>query len=80
MAEIGFEPLRTLDLVGRADLDERDFDAAGNFKFPHAVALTRAWRFDPPPLLTQAISKQPAMVAELPRKLDFSSLSDRKTI
>ncbi|MBB3139147.1 hypothetical protein FHS26_006933 [Rhizobium pisi] len=63
MAEIGFEPLKTLDLVGRADLDERDFDAAGNFKFPHAVALTRAWRFEPAPLLTRTLSRQLAMVA-----------------
>jgi hypothetical protein len=63
MAEIGFEPLKTLDLVGRADLDERDFDAAGNFKFPHAVALTRAWRFEPAPLLVRTLSRQLAMVA-----------------
>lgn len=63
MGEIGFEPLRTLDLVGRAELDDRDFDAAGNFKFPHAVALTRAWRFEPPKLLTQTISRQLSMVA-----------------
>ncbi|MCR9280330.1 MAG: hypothetical protein NXH99_01470 [Rhodobacteraceae bacterium] len=63
MAEIGFEPLRTLDFAERAELDERDFDVSGNFKFPHAVALTRAWRFEPPPLLTQTISEQLAMVA-----------------
>ncbi|NKK72781.1 hypothetical protein GFM13_20840 [Rhizobium leguminosarum bv. viciae] len=63
MAEIGFEPLRTLDLVGRADLDARDFDAAGNFKFPHAVALTRAGRFDPAPRLVETISRQLTMVA-----------------
>ncbi len=63
MAEIGFEPLKTLDLVGRADLDQRDFDASGNFKFPHAVALTRAWRFEPAPLLMRTLSKQLAMVA-----------------
>lgn len=47
MAEVGSEPLKTLDLIDRADLDQRDFDASGNFKFPHAVALTRAWRFEP---------------------------------
>ncbi|MBY5508324.1 hypothetical protein HFO81_22580 [Rhizobium leguminosarum] len=63
MAEIGFEPLRTLDLVGRADLDERDFDAAGNFKFPHAVALTRAWRFEPAPRVVETLAKQLTMVA-----------------
>ncbi|HCL67773.1 MAG TPA: hypothetical protein DIC56_23640 [Rhizobium sp.] len=63
MAEIGFEPLRTLDLVGRTELDSRDFDAAGNFKFPHAVALTRAWRFEPAPLLIQTLSRQLTMIA-----------------
>ncbi|MBO9127698.1 MULTISPECIES: hypothetical protein [unclassified Rhizobium] len=63
MAEIGFEPLRTLDLVGRADLDARDFDPAGNFKFPHAVALTRAWRFDPAPKVVETLARQLTMVA-----------------
>ena len=47
MAEIGFEPLRTLDLVDRGQLDERDFDERGNFKFPYAVATTRVWQFEP---------------------------------
>ena len=63
MAEIGFEPLRTLDLVEREALDPRDFDAAGNFKFPHAVATTRVWQFEPAPVLTQLLSRQLTMVA-----------------
>lgn len=63
MAEIGFEPLRTLDLVERGQLDERDFDERGNFKFPHAVATTRVWQFEPAPVLTQTLSRQLTMVA-----------------
>ena len=55
--------MRTLDFVNRNELDARDFDAAGNFKFPHAVALIRAWRFVPAPLLTQTIAEQLSMVA-----------------
>lgn len=63
MAEIGFEPLRTLDLVERDALDPRDFDAAGNFKFPYAVATPRVWRFEPMPVLTRLLSRQLTMVA-----------------
>lgn len=63
MAEIGFEPLRTLDLVERDALDPRDFDSVGNFKFPHAVATTRVWQFEPAPVLTQLLSRQLTMVA-----------------
>jgi hypothetical protein len=42
MGEIGFEPLKTLEIVDRRKLDPRDFDERGNFKSPNAVALTRA--------------------------------------
>ncbi|TIL84079.1 MAG: hypothetical protein E5Y73_35010 [Mesorhizobium sp.] len=63
MAEIGFEPLRTLDLVERNALDPRDFDAVGNFKFPYAVATTRVWQFEPAPVLTRLLSRQLTMVA-----------------
>jgi hypothetical protein len=63
MAEIGFEPLRTLEIVAHVDLDERDFDERGHYKFPHAVALTEAWRFAPQPLLTDTLSDQLTMLA-----------------
>lgn len=63
MAEIGFEPLRTLEVVAHAELDERDFDERGNYKFPHAVALTEAWRFVPQPLLSETLSGQLTMLA-----------------
>lgn len=63
MAEIGFEPLRTLDLIDREDLDPRDFDADDRFRFPYAVPLVRAWRFVPAPLLTDVLSKQLPMLA-----------------
>ncbi|MBB3933684.1 hypothetical protein GGR25_004762 [Kaistia hirudinis] len=63
MAEIGFEPLRTLEIATHADLDARDFDERGNYKFPHAVALTRAWRFVPQPVVTDTLSTQLTMLA-----------------
>ncbi|WP_371349371.1 hypothetical protein [Ancylobacter sp. IITR112] len=63
MAEIGFEPLRTLEIATHADLDPRDFDERGNYKFPHAVALTRAWRFVPQPVVTDTLSAQLTMLA-----------------
>ncbi len=63
MAEIGFEPLRTLDVIDRNELDPRDFDPFESFRFPHAVALVRAWRFVPSPLLTDVLAKQLTMLA-----------------
>ncbi|MCP4564159.1 MAG: hypothetical protein GY873_37445 [Bosea sp.] len=63
MAEVGFEPLRTLEIVSHADLEARDFDELGNYKFPHAVALTQAWLFAPQPLLTETLSEQLTMLA-----------------
>jgi hypothetical protein len=63
MAEIGFEPLRTLEIVAHVELDERDFDERGHYKFPHAVALTEAWRFAPQPLLIDTLSGQLTMLA-----------------
>jgi T5orf172 domain len=63
MAEIGFEPLRTLEIAAQGDLDNRDFDERGQYKFPHAVALTEAWRFIPQPLLVETLSGQLTMLA-----------------
>ena len=63
MAEIGFEPLRTLDLVDREELDPRDFDADGRFRFPFAVPLVRAWEFVHTPLLMDVLPKQLPMLA-----------------
>ncbi|RWP58007.1 MAG: hypothetical protein EOR08_28820 [Mesorhizobium sp.] len=63
MGEIGFEPLRTLDLIDRQDLDPRDFDADDHFRFPYAVPLVKAWRFTPAPFLTDVLSKQLPMLA-----------------
>lgn len=63
MAEIGFEPLRTLDHVDREELDPRDFDADGRFRFPFAVPLVRAWEFIHTPLLMDVLPKQLPMLA-----------------
>lgn len=63
MAEIGFEPLRTLDLVDREEFDLRDFDAEGRFRFPFAVPLVRAWEFVRTPLLMKVLPKQLPMLA-----------------
>ncbi|MBF0678424.1 MAG: hypothetical protein IR164_05720 [Devosia sp.] len=63
MGEFGFESLSTLDLVDRTDLDPRDFDANGQFKFPYAVPMIRAWAFDPAPRLMDTIKEQMSMAA-----------------
>lgn len=63
MGEIGFESFRTLEVMDRADLDDRDFDDQGRYKFPHAVAIVRAWRFLAKPLLTEYLTAQLTMIA-----------------
>jgi hypothetical protein len=63
MGEIGFESLSTLEVVDKAQLDPRDFDAIGKFKFPYAVPLVRAWRFEPAPLLLETVKEQLSMAA-----------------
>jgi hypothetical protein len=63
MGEIGFESFRTLEVMDRTDLDDRDFDGQGRYKFPHAVAIVRAWRFPAKPLLTEYLTAQLTMIA-----------------
>ena len=63
MAEFGFQPLRSMDYFSKKDLDPRDFDEKGNFRFPFGVPIVRGWIFDPQPLLSEAIRQKLTMLS-----------------
>ncbi|CAN7383904.1 hypothetical protein LJR016_002258 [Devosia sp. LjRoot16] len=63
MAEFGFQPLRSLDYFKREDLDPRDFDEKGNFKFPFGVPIVRGWMFEPQPRVNEAIRQKLTMLS-----------------
>jgi hypothetical protein len=63
MCEFGFQPLRSLDYLKKEELDPRDFDEKGNFKFPFGVPMVRAWAFDGKPLLAEVIKQKLTMLS-----------------
>lgn len=63
MAEFGRLRLRTLDYFSKDELDPRDFDARGNFKFPHGVPIVRGWAFDPQPFVNDVLKQRLTMLA-----------------
>jgi hypothetical protein len=63
MCEFGFQPLRSLDYLKKEELDPRDFDEKGNFKFPFGVPMVRAWAFDEKPLLSDVIKQKLTMLS-----------------
>ncbi|MFB9984357.1 hypothetical protein ACFSQQ_16515 [Mesorhizobium kowhaii] len=63
MAEFGRLRLRTLDYFTKDQLDLRDFDAQGNFKFPHGVPIVRGWVFNPQPLANDLLKQRLTMLA-----------------
>jgi hypothetical protein len=63
MAEFGFQPLRSMDYFDRSELDPRDFDEKGEYKFPFGVPLIRAWSFTGKPLLSDVVKQRLTMLA-----------------
>ena len=58
MAEIGREPVDTLDVL-RPDVPRpEDYDDAGRFRWPKGLLMIRAWAFDPSPLLRDVLAAQ----------------------
>lgn len=63
LAQFGRIPVDALDLLDRDSLPEHSFKD-GQYKWPKALAMLRAWRFDDPrPLLTKVLQRQLAMYA-----------------
>lgn len=65
-------PIDTLDVCSRGSFEGHHF-VDGQFKWPKALPILRAWRFEPRPLLTDIFERQ------LPRSatLGFFRLGDR---
>jgi hypothetical protein len=58
LAEIGRRAVETLDVIDPGIRNPGDFDANGNFKWPKAILMVRAWRFDPQPMLLDVLTEQ----------------------
>lgn len=58
LAEIGRLPIDSLDLLDPATIRPVDYDANGQFKWPKAMPMLRAWRFPDKPRVTDVLSKQ----------------------
>ena len=60
IAQFGRHPVEPLDVLKNADIAPDNFDERGNFKWPKALLMTRAWRFsdDPPPKLVDVLEAQ----------------------
>ena len=55
-AEIGRKEVRTEEVVDTSTFPARDF-IDDKFRWPEAIPMLRAWRFDPPPLANEVFGK-----------------------
>lgn len=58
MAEIGRIPIDTEDFLAERAKRKQDFDQAGQFRWPKAVPMVSAWRFEPSPMLLDVVEEQ----------------------
>ena len=58
MAEIGRIPVDTVDVIGDDVRSSHDYDEEGQFRWPKAIPMVRAWRFTPPPMLLDVLEEQ----------------------
>ena len=61
MVEFGRDEINTLDVLKQEDIrSENDYNKNGGFKWPKALAMTKAWRFtdDPLPLIKDIIAEK----------------------
>ncbi len=61
MVEFGRKEIDTLDVLKQEDIrSENDYNEQGEFKWPQALAMTKAWRFtdDPLPLIKDIIAEK----------------------
>lgn len=58
IAEIGRIPIDTLKVLPETSISPEDYDEKGNFRWPKALAMTKAWTFIKKPLLKDVLSEQ----------------------
>lgn len=58
IAQIGRIPVNSLDVLEPSAISPHDYDDQGNFRWPKALVMTRAWAFRSSPLLKDVLSQQ----------------------
>jgi hypothetical protein len=58
MAEIGRLAVDTLSVIDPNIRGPQDFDERGQFRWPKAILMVRAWRFEPQPKLLEVLAAQ----------------------
>lgn len=58
IAQIGRIPVETLNVLAESVISPNDYDERGNFRWPKALAMTRAWAFPSKPLLKDVLAEQ----------------------
>lgn len=58
MAEIGREAVDTLDVIGDGPHEPWAYNEKGQFRWPKAIPMLKAWRFKPQPMLLDVIDRQ----------------------
>jgi hypothetical protein len=76
MADIGRQPVDTVDVIGEDARGPQDFDEHGRFRWPKAIVMIRAWRFEPQPRLLDVLAEQLPYNAT-PQAVELSSEDTR---
>ncbi|MCB8821915.1 hypothetical protein [Microvirga rosea] len=58
MAEIGRRAVDTMDVVPKEHRRIHDYDEYGRFRWPKAILMVRAWRFEPQPKVLDVLASQ----------------------
>ncbi|MEZ5690473.1 MAG: hypothetical protein R3D71_02270 [Rickettsiales bacterium] len=58
IAQIGRIAVDTLTVLDESEIRPHDYDAHGNYRWPKALAMTRAWYFPSKPLLKDVLAQQ----------------------
>lgn len=57
-AQIGRIPVDTLSVLDKSVIKPDYYDSNGNYRWPKAIMMTRAWNFPQKPVLTETLSSQ----------------------
>ena len=58
MAEIGRHAVDTMEVIAEDARSENDFDENGQSRWPKAIQMIKAWRFEPQPMLLDILTAQ----------------------
>lgn len=58
ISHIGRVPVDSLSVLAPSAIGTHDYDERGNFRWPKALVMTRAWKFKSKPLLREVLAEQ----------------------